>query len=178
MNINDLYSNAVSGNRLFESRLFEYLSVSFRIFAQQRIRNEQDVEEIVQDTLMTIANKYKDIDFETSFAAWSYKVLNNKMLDYFKAQRVRSKARSIMSAEENPGGAWKPDPTLKRRLRKCLKMIGDANSQHARVLNLHYQGYTTAEICERLGIKKGHLHVMLSRARSMLETCLAKGDIR
>jgi RNA polymerase sigma-70 factor (ECF subfamily) len=172
MNINALHRNLVSGEGVSENELFEYLSVSFRLFAQQRIWNEQDSEEIVQDALMTIAKKYREIEFDTSFAAWAYKVLNHKMLDYFKTKKVRADANTRIVDEKLPEMSWKPDPVLKRQLLECLRKI---KGRHARILNFHYQGYTTDEICEKLDLKSGNFYVMLSRARSMLELCLEKG---
>lgn len=173
MNINALHSDLISEEGASENELFEYLTVSFRLFAQQRIWNEQDSEEIVQDALMTIAKKYREIEFTTSFAAWAYKVLNHKMLDYYKAKRVRVDAHTRIVDEGNPDMSSKPDSALKRQLLKCLRKM---RGRHARVLNLHYQGYSTDEICDKLDLKPGNFYVVLSRARSMLELCLEKRD--
>ncbi|MCP4703685.1 MAG: hypothetical protein GY865_03665, partial [candidate division Zixibacteria bacterium] len=52
------------------------------------------------------------------------------------------------------------------------------NRRHARILNLHFLGYTTEEICSRLEITKTNMYSLLSRARSMLELCLNKGSLR
>jgi RNA polymerase sigma-70 factor (ECF subfamily) len=125
---------------------------------------------------MTIAKKYREMEFTTSFAAWAYKVLNHKILDYFKAKRVRVEAQARMVDEKKPDVMSQPDPALKRQLLMCLKEVSGANSRHARILNLHYQGYTTDEICRKLDLKPGNFYVVLSRARSMLELCLEKGD--
>lgn len=173
MNINALYSSLVSGDEGSENELFGYLTVSFRLFAQQRIWNEQDCEEVVQDALMTVAKKYREIEFTTSFAAWAYKIMSNKIMDYFKTRKVRAQAHARIVDEKIPEMSWKPDPALKRRLLACL---GKIKGKHARILNLHYQGYTTNEICEKLDLKPGNFYVLLSRARTMLELCLEEGD--
>jgi len=181
MNINALYNRLIKdpeSRYIREKELFNQLTVSFRIFAQQRIWNSQDSEEIVQDALMTIASKYRDIEFETSFAAWAYRVLNFKIADYFKARKIRENARYRLTKEARESVLLDLDPILKSRLLECLRKIGEVNSVHARVLNLHYQGYTTNEICDRLDINRGNLYVMLSRARVMLDKCLDKGDIK
>jgi DNA-directed RNA polymerase specialized sigma24 family protein len=46
--------------------------------------------------------------------------------------------------------------------------------RHARILVMKYQGYRTAEICERMSITPNNLYVTLSRARAMLKACLEK----
>ena len=66
---------------------------------------------------------------------------------------------------------------LKEQLLFCLERVGQSNRRYARILNLYYQGYTTDEVCLRLGINANHSYVALWRARSLLEICLEKGDI-
>lgn len=177
MNINSLYQAARIGDAAAEDKLFKYLTVSFRLFTQQRIGNDQDAEEIVQDAIMTILQKYKGITFEVSFAAWAYRVLNNKILDYIKRKKTHRAIHSMMASDETPVISWQPDPELKKKLMDCFSKMNEVNKRHARVLNLHYQGYTTVEICKRIRMTANHFYVMLSRARAMLEACLAKEGI-
>jgi len=176
--INKLYTDACQGDKTAENRLFSHLTVSFRLFLQQRITNGSDVEEIVQDALMTLAGKYREIVIEKSFAAWAYKVLNNKFLDYLKSKRVRKNKQGPMPEGDVASGDWEVDPALKSALLDCLRKINGANRNHARILNLHYLGYSTTEICRRCELTPNYFYVTLSRARAMLEICLEKGDIR
>ena len=178
MDINALYTDACQDDKVAENRLFTHLTVSFRMFLQQRITNDSDVEEIVQDALVTIADKYREIVIEKSFAAWAYKVLNNKFLDYLKSKRVRKNKQGPMPEGEVAAADWVIDPALKDALLDCLRKINGANSNHARILNLHYQGFSTTEICRRCGLTPNYFYVTLSRARAMLEICLEKGDLK
>jgi len=114
---------------------------------------------------------------ESSFAAWAHGVLNRKFLDYVKTKQHRAAHRAEIS---NPGhwhGQAPPDPTLKSRLLDCLRKVSRVHRQHARVLNLHHQGYSTSEICERLNVKTGNFYVMLSRARILMAHCLETGGV-
>jgi len=176
LNLNALYTEARKGSRAAEEKLFGHLSVSFRLFTQQRIWNDSDVEEIVQDALMTITGKYKTIDIESSFGGWAYRVLKNKIMDFVKIKQIRGDLLSVNS--EKPPVSSNPDPELKAKLMDCFHKIARVNQRHARILNLHYQGYTTGEICEKLGLTPNQFYVTLSRARAMLEFCLEKGDIQ
>ncbi|MDH4157235.1 MAG: RNA polymerase sigma factor [candidate division Zixibacteria bacterium] len=178
MNINELYHVARKGDRDSENRLFKSLTESFRLFAQQRIWNDQDAEEIVQDTLVTVAEKYGNIQFEISFAAWAYRVLENKILNYYRGKHYQENRFTWAS---DVGGEWASndsDPSLKRQLLDCLGKINRVHSRHARILNLRYQGYSAEEICEKLAISRNNLYILLCRARSMLKLCLEKGDIK
>jgi len=177
LTINDLYSLARDGDRVAVDGLFQGLTESFRIFAQQKIWNREDCEEIVQETLAAIAAKYREINFEISFAAWAYKVLENKLLHYYRTKRCRESKFSRSEEDQDRAVSPATNPDLKRRLLECLRKISGVNRRHARILNLCYQGFSTEEVCNRLGVSRNNVYILLSRARSMLKLCLDKGDI-
>lgn len=150
------------------------------MFARQRIRNRGDAEEVVQEALMTIYAEYKSITFNASFSAWAYKVLNNRILNSLRKKQHESQRidesicpKSVPSEVDVNGAS-----DLKRRLLDCLQRIGDRNIRYARILNLHYQGYRTDEICDRLKVIPETFYSILSRARTLLEVCLEKGDLK
>jgi RNA polymerase sigma factor (sigma-70 family) len=177
LTINKLHDLAREGDHTAEGRLFNSLSESFRLFVQHRIWNKQDSEEIIQDALAAIAAKYRGIDFNISFAAWAYKVLENKILHYYRSKRCRESRFAQTEDGEDRAVSQAANPDLKRHLMECFKKIGQVNRRHARILNLRYQGFSTDEICERLGVTRNNVYILLSRARSLLKLCLEEGDI-
>ena len=123
---------------------------------------------------MTIAAKIDDTEFNVSFAAWAYKVLENKLLYYYRTKKSRSDR--FAGEAEVDGVAAQLNPSLKLKLLDCLRKIHAANRRHARILNLRYQGYDTEEICSKIGITRNNVYIILSRARSMLKQCLETED--
>ncbi len=177
MDINDLYTKSINGDIQAEKLLFQHLSVSFRMFALQRVRNKQDIEEVVQNSLMVVFNKYKDIDIKTNFASWAYKVLKNQLLSYYKAKRLPKNSNQSLLIDY--GKEYDEDNSdLRVRLFECIKRINNVNKNFARILNLHYQGYSTDEICEKLELSVSNFYTTLSRARTMLKICLEKGEVK
>ena len=160
-----------------EKELFQVLAVRFRLFVHQKVRNEQDCEDIVQETLMAISREYRDIKFDTSFSAWSYNVLKNRLLVYFKKSKAETRRMSEYDDHGEISRSETFDPLLVAQLVDCLKKVGGINHRYAAILDLHYQGYTANEICDRLKINRNHAYVILSRARSMLKLCLEKGEL-
>jgi len=180
LTINALYDIAREGTQSEEEELFKVLSARFRLFARQRIWDALDSEEIVQDALMTICKEYKEIDFTTSFSAWAYKVLDNRILGYIQTKKRREGKVSLVSEADNLPAAEKDNPKqeLKRKIVRCMRKVADTNQRYARVLNLHYQGFSTEEICDKMHLTRNNLYSVLSRARSMLEYCLERGEIK
>jgi len=176
LDINSLYNIARYGDKGAEEQLFQKLSERFFIFVQHRIWNEQDCEEIVQETLMTIKEKYEDEKLEKSFTAWAYGVLENKILHFLRSKRYHE-SKFLQTTDFNPARHLDSDPGFKRQLLDCLRKISIKNIRHARILNMHYQGYSIDEICGKFELTRNGVYILLSRARSLLKLCLEKGAI-
>ena len=178
MNINELQTLARHGDQSAGEQLFSLLAARFRLFARLRVKDRADAEDVVQDALKTILEKHSQVDFETSFQAWAYQVLNNKLMTYSATRSRRENILSDLNERQSLPTVSSPDRDLERRLLDCLKKLHQVNHRHARILNLHHQGYSVGEICDRLGLTRTNFYTLLSRARTMLETCLEKGGIR
>jgi len=175
--IHQLYEEARTGDTAAEERLFGCLNERFSLFVQHRISSRQDAEEVVQDSLTAIAEKYRELEVTTSFTAWAYRVLENKLLYYYRTKKSQTRKLAELAQDKLAGGTNDPDPSFRRRLLDCIKKVSRANIRHARILNLHYQGYSVEDICGKFGVTRNNLYIMLSRARSMLKACIEKGDI-
>ena len=128
---------------------------------------------------MAISKEYKEIDIKTSFAAWAQKVLDNRLINYSRSSKRKGK---IFAGEIDPRNSHDPDTfdsgsDLRQRLLRCLRKIAGSNRRYARILNFHYQGFGTDEICTRMGISTTNFYAILSRARSLLKKCLDKGGV-
>lgn len=132
---------------------------------------------MVQDALAAISREFAELRVESSFAAWAYKVLDNRILASIKGKRSYYSRMKDSADETDHIGATRTDPELMIKLEDCLRKVVRANQKYARILNLSYQGYSIDEICGRLNINRNHAYVLLSRARSMLALCLEKGEI-
>ena len=174
MDINELYILSKGGKKADEECLFDALGARFKYFAQQKIRDAQDSEEIVQEALTTIAVKYRDLEVEKSFAAWAHRVLQNKILEYYRSRGRREQKMAEYSASGAERVMNGPDESLQSQLLECLRKLAAVNRRYARILNFSYQGYAVVDICNRLGMTRTNLYTVLSRARSSLEICLEK----
>jgi RNA polymerase sigma factor (sigma-70 family) len=176
MNLNDLHSAAVSGDKAAEKQLIEKLAVRFRIVVRQRVWDKMDVEDLVQESLLVVSRKYARLQIEHSLAAWAQRVVDLVIKDYYR-KRNREEARlAAYDAADLDMDVQSGDPSLKRRLIDCLQKLNGANQRHARVLNLAYQGFDAPEIAERMSLKVNNVYVILHRARRLLKQCLDTGE--
>lgn len=179
MSIDDLYNALKSGDISAENALFRKLHEAFLFFVRHKIWNQEDVEEVVQETLLTISEKYKNIEFESSFSAWAYRLLQFKLMNYYRSKRSRRKLLKGAAQRWRDAPVIDPEePVLIRKLAECLKKVNAVNHRYARILNLKYQGFSTGEISAKLETTPSNVYNILSRARSLLKLCLEKEDIR
>ena len=175
--VNNIWLRARQGDREAEQEIFRYLLVRFTLLAKRRL-GEGEAEDVAQEACLTVLEKCRKDAPEDFCEAWAYAVLRNKIGNHLQTSRVRKR---VMVGESQTGGIANhpepcPNPDLRRRLSRCLKKILSVHPRYARALSLTYQGYRTDEICRRLGVKPGHLYVILNRGRQMLSDCLERGE--
>ncbi|MCX6835020.1 MAG: RNA polymerase sigma factor [candidate division Zixibacteria bacterium] len=175
--LNELFDLARAGDSSAEKQLFGYLSERFRRFARLRIWDPSNADEVVQETMVTILREYRALEVTSSFTAWAYKVLDNRIMTCLQSQRTRDRRMDRDTSVEILGTS-SPDIDLRRRLIECLKKVCGVNRRYGRVLNFHSQGYSTPEICERVNLKESTLYSLLHRSRALLQRCLETGDIK
>jgi len=176
MEINSLYSQAVQSDKRAEIRLFENLTARFRLLVRRKVMNVHDGEEIVQEALAKIAEQYRTVEIHSSFAAWAHRVLETKVIDYYRKKKRRQDRIESLPEEFESAGSWAPDPEFRVRLLDCLRLVNRLNPRHARILDLRYRGFGIDEICSKLGLTRTNCYTLLSRARTALARCLKQGD--
>jgi len=176
-NINELHRRVLSGDKEAEPELFDALADRFRLFAHLKVWNRDEAEDLVQAALTVVATEYRDVRIEKSFAAWAHAVMQNRLLGYIQKRRREKGRVTSTDCEELQMPTSTQNPSLRMRLLDCLKKVGSANRRYARILNLHYFGFSRAEVCDKLGVTRDQSYLIMSRARAMLKQCLDRGDI-
>jgi RNA polymerase sigma factor (sigma-70 family) len=177
LNVNGLYALVKAGNAKAEEMLFSALRARFCLITRPRIRQHDDVEEIVQEALSIVAEKYRDMEFDVGFSNWALTVLKNCIVSFLRKKATAGRRHVGFSDEYGVHPKREIDPEVKRQLLRCLRQVIRKNRQYARALALRYQGYDADEICQRLQLRRSTYYSALSRARTMLSSCLEKGNI-
>jgi len=148
------------------------LSERFHLLAYQKVWNADDAQEVAQEALAVVVREMRTVEIHTSFAAWAQRVFENRLLAYIKTRQTQERRTSSGTDIEQSLSSDEVNPRLRQRLLLCLDQVARASRRYARILNLHYQGFTTQEICRRLQISENNCYVLLFRSRSLLKNCL------
>ena len=178
--IDDLLTKAKEGDKKAEEDFFNDLIVRFRNFATFRV-GEDHAEDIAIEACRVVFQKYKTVKFSPNFDAWAHGVFKNVLRNYTRKLTRMKREVSVEDESDYTVGSTTSsevsDLELRLTLIQCLEKMMERNIRYTMILKRVYQGHSTNEICEELGIKLNNFHVTLSRSRVMLKRCLEAGSI-
>jgi len=126
----------------------------FLALAKRRIRNEHDAEEIAQEALITVVEKFPALDIQKSFLQWAFGILRNKIGNYYQGRDRRARreqGEGEESLRHRPADDWDPlalvaERELGDKLTRCWARL---KPQCRELLGLLYRGASREEIFAR-----------------------------
>lgn len=141
-------------------------------YARTLVRDEGDAKELVQEAFLAAWKNMQTFDVSRDRGAWLRGIVRNKWKDYCR-QRGR---RPLVSEEdlatlEGDLTSWerKEQPVFEA-LQECRERLPEAFSEAVQAY--YYEGYSSEEAAQRLGIQPATLRKRLERARAALQECL------
>ncbi len=152
---------------------------------RKMIRDEEDVNDLVQDVFVKAFQGLPSFQFEYPFSRWLYKIASNRCIDHLRRKRF------AMSSIDAPlrgkdGGEFfmepadndpTPDVTLlaNERVRLLREAIAAIPERYREVIRMrHDEELEYQEIADKLGQPLGTVKANLFRARKMLYNLLMK----
>ena len=155
--------------------LFLQHQSDLRAFLGSLVRNRQDFEDILQETVLTLWEKFDEYDSTRSFGAWARGVAANKILQWrHRSGRTPTPfsptaIRAIVEAFAN-----RPSNTseVADALEECLKHLP---TQSQEVLSRWYAGgWSIDRVAEHLGATTTAAYKTLQRLRMRLLECVQR----
>ena len=141
----------------------------------------QDAEDLVQEVLTELYEKYEILETVEDLRSWLCRVLYNRFVDSTRAQRRRPLALvgddAGLEDAMRSSGKTAADPAdldiAERRVERLQHGLSRLSEDHRRLLLLHdAEGYTLPELETLTGTPIGTLKSRLSRARARLRELL------
>ena len=159
-------------------------------YAVQRLRNEHDAEDVVQETFLTAWRTRKNFRGDLSERNWLYMILKSRIIDLVRKRQTKQK--TFVETEDagedmfTEGGGWKKDsaPTPwptdaldhaeKLEFQEIFSMCLDGLNERQRLVFISKEvtGNESDEVCQEFDITTSNLWVILHRARLHLRGCL------
>ncbi len=143
--------------------------------------NEQDAEDIVQETFMKAYRQLAKFDGRASFSTWLYRIAANGSLDLIRSRNRRQEQQepAMEEGQELASSVSAGDPTperlafsveLKNLLAPALEQLSPM--ERAAFVLRHYEGLSTEDIGQALGVQAGAAKHSVFRAVQKLRRAL------
>jgi RNA polymerase sigma factor (sigma-70 family) len=167
-----LMRGAQAGDKAAYAELLILLTAVASRFARSRLRSAPFVDDVVQETLLTVHRARRSYDPARPFAPWFYAILSNRLIDVIRRER-RIGGREIGFDEipEPPAAKDEDRHTIDvERIRDALRSL--SAGQRDVVEGLKYRDESVRETASRLGMSESAVKVSAHRAYKRLRKLL------
>lgn len=153
------------------SRVWDESRSRLRNFIGRRVKNEADVEDILQDVFIKVYQNINKLKAPEKIYPWVFQTTRNAITDHY-----RSKRTGLTTVEEDAEAfAFEPeDSILEEEVLNCLEpMIGELPVKYREAVMLaDIKGLTQKELSEKLDISLSGAKSRIQRGREKLKDVL------
>lgn len=153
----------------YQGKLFGYIKNLIN-------QNNMEVEDVVEDTLISAYQNLNGFDTSKKFSSWIYRIAHNKAIDYFKKKRL--KKESLEDKDETIESNKKLIEELeieKENKAMVNKAVDKLELKYKEVVVLYFfEDKSYEEISDILHISTSSVGVLLFRAKIILKKILKR----
>lgn len=165
-----LFVQAQQGDGEAYERCLIGLAVQLRAYVRARSGDVPWVDDVVQDTLLSVHNARHTYDAERSFAAWFYAIARNRLIDEVRRAN-RHRAREITIELLPEPVALAPDMAERRAIEQALHQL--PARQRRIITAMKIDGHSVRSIAARTGMSESAIKVTAHRGYKLLRRLLA-----
>jgi RNA polymerase sigma-70 factor (ECF subfamily) len=164
-----LMLGALAGDAAAHTALLRALVPLLRSFYRRRLRGaEETVEDLVQETLITVHTRRMTYDCDRPFAAWLYAIARHRLIDYFRRRRstvpLEDVELELIAADTEEAVSARMDVD---------RLLATLSSKQARAIRgTHVEGLSIAEAAASAGIGESDVKVSVHRGLKALSARL------
>jgi len=138
-------------------------------FVSNRIKNQADTEDIVQQVFIKVNNHLDDLKEKEKLSSWIYQITRNSMVDYFRKEKWNDELPAHLQTMDDY-----EEPDLAQEVINCFEStIQQLPEKYKEALELSMlKGMSQKELSERLGISYSGAKSRVQRGREMLKELL------
>jgi RNA polymerase sigma-70 factor (ECF subfamily) len=160
-----LMEMGLGGDAGAHSALLRALVPLLRSFYRRRMRGaEEDVEDLVQETLIAIHARRASYDRDRAFTAWFYAIARHQMIDYVRRRKVHVPLEDVEAILATEGF----EDAISARM-DVDRLLDTLSPKQARAIrDTHVDGKSIAEAAEAAGIGESDVKVSVHRGLKSL----------
>lgn len=167
---------AQSGDKKAYAALFRAITPFIKAFVAKRISNMTDVDDVVQDTLLSIHYSGHTYDTKRSFKVWMFTIARNRLNDYLR-RNYKNRTFTEISLDdltfEIPADDVTEGPKQSEYLNKILDLLPEKQKEIVSMMKI--EGYTAEDTAKKMNMSVSAVKVAAHRAYKLLAVKLGKG---
>ncbi len=177
-----LVSSALSGNESAYKKLVDKYDRPIYFHIKKMIREQELVEDLVQEVFMKAFNNLKTYSNEYAFSTWLYRIATNHTIDYLRKKKLKTlsindpyKTKDGEVEVQLPDETYATDKKIIKKERKVIihEAINNLPEKYRLVIQLrHMEELSYDEISEQLDLPLGTVKAHIFRARELLYKAL------
>ncbi len=164
-----LVTAAIRGRKTAQREIFARFEPLVRNFLRQRGLDEDEVDEITQETFISVFEALPFYNRRSLLKTWMCAIAQHELVDYYRRRKIKTVLFSVFPALEGfVSRSLGPEAQLEkkelgRKVKKVLSLLAEG---YAQVLRLKYiEGLSVHEIASLLGETEKAIESRLTRAR-------------
>ncbi len=172
--LKDLLLRGLSGDGVAYHAFLKALSAFLRAFLRGRLaRVPDEVEDLVQETLLAIHNQRHTYDASQPLTAWMHAIARYKMIDFLRRRAGREAMNDPLSDDDELLAASDEEAREARRdLATLLERLPDR--QRLPILHVKIQGLSVAETAKLTGLSESAVKIGVHRGLKALAAFVRK----
>jgi RNA polymerase sigma-70 factor, ECF subfamily len=152
-------------------RIWGEFNIPLKDFIRRRVKNDQDVEDILQTVFYKIYNNVNNLNEVEKIHAWIYCITKNTIVDFY---RVQKKEVNITGLSDDIIDEVQEENCVNLEIAQCLKtMIQFLPEKYKQAIMLtEFENLTQKELGDRLGLSVSGAKSRIQRARIKLKEML------
>lgn len=161
--------------------LWEELHGNLRAFISRRVRNQSDVDDLVQRVLLQIVKGLSSLRDAERLHAWIYRTARNVIVDYYRSSTARREVASggtedlaLADGAESQALSEGDERSALQELAACMTpMIRQLPPAYREAITLaDLDGVNQAEAAARVGVSVSGMKSRIQRGRKQLKAVL------
>lgn len=183
---NDIIKSILEGNKEDFGLLQKRYKRIIGNLIKKMIRDEDDIDDLIQETFIKAYNALPTFQFSYSFSSWIYRIASNTCIDF-----IRKRKFNFVYIDEHTGDdddpvyeikdtSYQPDLEYHSKEKREIlkKAIDELPDNYKTIIKLrHEEELEYQEISEKLNLPLGTVKVHLFRARKQLYDALKNQQI-
>ena len=174
--LRDLLVRGLAGDALAYHACLKDLSAHLRAFLRRRLtRLPDEVEDLVQETLLAVHNQRHTYDAGQPLTAWVHAIARYKLVDLLRRRAVREALNNSLEDELEIFAASDTEAADARRdIAKLLERLPDP--QRLPIVHMKLEGLSVVETARMTGMSESAVKVGVHRGLKALAAMVREND--